>query len=315
MENIIKEREKELTFQPDFNATSSYFHRKNPRDRKDDPLNTSINSNLTTNPNTNKRKRDFNKLYEEFMLKKQMHEKALMILRQNKENREIRMCTDRPTINKNYKIKNRKKTPDVGCTRNEFLYNLNKDILNKRKEKIALRESEYNDKEKYPFRPNISTNETLMNKSFIEGPKNMPKGSQEYIKRNRSLIQFRKRERNNEQNKIIGANYDKIKNQKVNLPRIKDLEPNTNLTQQRDMDDSNNNNNNDNEAYFTIQVKTAKGRIKPLKIYINNNPIEAANKFCDENNIRKETRDKIIQKIKELKIIYKGIENSKDKKE
>ena len=32
-----------------------------------------------------------------------------------------------------------------------------------------------------------------------------------------------------------------------------------------------------------------------------------ANKFCDENNIKKETREKIIQKIKELKIIYKGI--------
>ena len=128
MENIIKEREKDLTFQPDFNATSSYFHSKNLKDKKEDSLNISINSNLTTNSNTNKKKRDFNKLYQEFMLKKQMHEKALRILRENKEKREIRMCTDRPSINRNYKIKNRKKTPEVGCTRNEFLYNLNKDI-------------------------------------------------------------------------------------------------------------------------------------------------------------------------------------------
>ena len=308
----MKEREKELTFQPDFNATQSYFRHKNLKDKKDDSLNTSINSNLTTNSTTNKKKHNFNKLYEEFMLKKQMHEKALMILRENKEKREIRMCTDRPTINKNFKIKNRKKTPEVGTTRNEFLYNLNKDILNKRKENLALKESQYLDKEKYPFRPNISNNESLMNKSFREGPQNLPKGSQEYIKRNRSLIQFRKRERNDIQNKVIGANYDKIKNQKVNLPRIKDLEPNTNLNQQKDID--NNSINNDNEAYFTIQVKTSKGRIKPLKIYINKNPIEAANKFCDENNIKKETREKIIQKIKELKIIYKGIENGNDKK-
>ena len=309
--DIMKEREKELTFQPDFNATSSYFHRKNLKDKKEDLLNTSINSNLTTNSKANKKKRDFNKLYEEFMLKKQMHEKALMILRENKEKRELRMCTDRPSINKNYKIKNRKKTPEVGCTRNEFLYNLNKDILNKRKENLALSESQYLDKEKYPFRPNISTNESLMNKSFREGPQNMPKGSKEYIKRNRSYIQFKKREKNNLENKTFGTNYDKIKNQKVNLPKIKDLEPNTNLTQQKDTD--NNSTNNDNETYFTIQVKTAKGRIKPLKIYINNNPIETANKFCDENNIKEETREKIIQKIKELKIIYKGIE--KDKKE
>ena len=37
------------------------------------------------NSNKNKKKRDFNKMYEEFMLKKKMHEQALMILRQNKD--------------------------------------------------------------------------------------------------------------------------------------------------------------------------------------------------------------------------------------
>ena len=176
---------------------------------------------------------------------------------------------------------------------------------------MALRE--YLDKEKYPFRPNISNNESLMNKSFREGPQYMPKGSQEYIKRNRSYILFKKRERNNLENKTIGANYEKMKNQKINLPKIKDLEPNNNLTKQKDID--NNGNNNDNESYFTIQVKTAKGRIKPLKIFINNNPFETVNKFCDENNIKKETREKILQKIREIKIIYKGIEKEKDKKE
>ena len=327
MEDIIKEREKELTFQPDFNATASYFRKKNKNDKNEDIKdihNTSINSNIS-----NKKKHDFNKLYEEFMLKKQMHEKALMILRENKERREIRMCTDRPKINKDYKIKNRKKTPEVGCTRNEFLYNLNKDIINNRKQKILEMENEY--KEKYSFRPNITNNAILMNKSFVDGPKHKPKGSEAYIKRNRSVIQFRKREKNNLQNKIIGSNYEKVINQKINLPRIKDLEPSTNLMQQNEIqkkenkenninDNStnnnieNNNNSNDEDIYFTIQVKTSKGRIKPLKIYINNNPIETANKFCDENNIKKSTRDKIIQKIKELKKVYQEIGDQEDKK-
>ena len=328
MENIIREREKELTFQPDFNATSSYFRKKN---KNEDLLNTSISSNMTNKTNKpNKKKHDFNKLYEEFMMKKQMHERALMILREKKEKREIRMCTDRPKINNEYIIKNRKKTPEKGCTRNEFLYNLNKDILNRKKEKLIERENEYNNKEKYPFRPNISNNETLMNKSFMDGPKKKPRGSEEYIKRNRSVIQFKRRERDKENNRIIGSNYEKLIRQKFNLPKIKDLEPNTNILQQKEEDkkEIQNNNkgilekenkgkennkdedikeNNDNDVYFTIQVKTAKGRIKPLKIYINNNPIETANKFCDENNIKKVTRDKIIQKIKELKEVYKEL--------
>ena len=319
MENIIKEREKELTFQPDFNATSSYFRKKN---KNEDLLNTSINSNITNKTNkTNKKKHDFNKLYEEFMMKKQMHERALMILRENREKREIKMCTDRPKINNNYKIKNRKKTPEKGCTRNEFLYNLNKDILNRKKEKFLEKENEYNNKEKYPFRPNISNNDSLMNKSFMEGPKKKPRGSEEYIKRNRSVIQFKRRERDKELNRTIGSNYEKLIRQKFNLPKIKDLEPNTNIHQQKEVENQNNNkeiinkeniqenkkeNNDDEDPYFTILVKTAKGT-KPLKIYINNNPIEAANKFCDENNIKKVTRDNIIQKIKELKKVYKEL--------
>ena len=252
------------------------------------------------------------------MLKKRMHEQALMILRENKQRREIKMCTDRPKINKHFKIKNRKKTPEVGCTRNEFLYKLNKDILDRRKKKIE----EDNDiiMKKYPFRPNVINDENIVNKIFTESKKNKPRGTEEYIKRNRSVIQFRIREKSNEQKKLQCSNYEKIMNQKINLPRIKDLEPSTNLLQKNEIErkeskkeNAESNNNEDNDVYFTIQVKTAKGKIKPLKIYINNNPIEKANNFCDVNNIKKATRDKIIQKIQELQKIYKDIgEDKKD---
>ena len=319
-EKIIKEREKELTFQPDFNATASYFRRKNKQEKKEDIINNiSLNTTISNiSGNSNKKKNNFNKLYEEFMLKKQMHEKALMILRENKEKRELRMCTDRPKINKDYKFKKREKTPEIGCTRNEFLYKLNKDIINKKKEKVIEKENEF--KEKYPFRPNVHKKEDLMNKSFIDGDKNKPKGSDAYIKRNRSVIQFKKREKDNLQNKITGANYEKVKKQKIMLPRIKDLEPSSNLMQQKENEkkekrENNNENNNEdnknvneNDVFFTIQVRTAKGKIKPLKIYINNNPIETVNNFCDINNIKKGTREKIIQKVNELKDIYKEIQ-------
>ena len=317
MKDIIKEREKELTFQPDFNATASYFRKKNKDDNNDDDNNSMNSSNTTT---SNKR-RNFNKLYQEFMLKKRMHEQALRILRENKEKKEIKMCTHMPKINKHYKIKNRKRTPEVGCSRHEFLYNLNKDIMSRREQKKTEMENEYNNKELYPFIPKINNNYNTINKSFMES--NKPKGSEAYIKRNRSVIQFKNRERINEQNRITGSNYEKVMNQKINLPRIKDLEPSTNIseeneTQRKDINSNNNekdnNENNDSDVYFTIQVKTSKGKTKPLKIYINKNPIEEANTFCDVNNIRQATRDKIIQKIKELQKIYKEIDNKEDKK-
>ena len=44
---------------------------------------------------------------------------------------------------------------------------------------------------------------------------------------------------------------------------------------------------------------------------MNKNPIETANNFCDQNNIKKSTKEKIIQKIKELQKVYIDIEAKK----
>ena len=260
------------------------------------------------------------------MFKKRLHEQALMVLRENKERREAKMYTGRPSINRDYKIKNRKRTPEVGCSRNEFLYKLNKDIMDNRKQKMSEEEKEL--KKRFSFKPKISTNKFLTNKSYVDGPKYKPKGAEAYIKRNRSVIQFRKRKAE-EANKPVEFNYDKILKKKAYVPRIKDLEPSTNLMERNEIQSneaksiknndnqsmSNYNNNNDNDIYFTIKVKTVTGRVKPLKIYLNNNPIETANNFCDANNIQKNTRDKIIKKIKELKEIYQEMGIKEDKKE
>ena len=337
MEELIKERDKELTFQPDFNATTTYFKRKSINDKKEDIQNNSLNNSSISglNSNKNKKKHDFNKIYEEFMLKKKMHEQALMILRQNKDKKEIKMCTDRPKINKHYKIKNRKKTPEVGCSRNEFLYKLNKEILNTRKEKILERQKEIEEKETFSFRPIINKNDIFLNKKFAERHKRMPRGSEEYIKRNRSVIQFKKRQFNYQLN--TDSNYEKPENQKVNLYKINNTEQKNSINNMNKVNNLNNINNINNfnkedteqkehkeykeqedknakaedkisnkndDVYFTIQVKTAEGFIKPLKIFINKNPIETANNFCDINNIKKSTRDKIIQNIKILQKQY-----------
>lgn len=339
MEELIKERDKELTFQPDFNATTSYFKRKSINEKKEDILNNTLNNSSISgvNSNKNKKKHDFNKIYEEFMIKKKMHEQALMILRQNKDKKEIKMCTDRPQINKHYKIKNRKKTPEVGCSRNEFLYRLNKEILNTKKQKILERQKEIEEKETFSFMPSINKNDKYLNKNFAEGPKRKPRGSEEYIKRNRSVIQFKKRQFNYQLN--TDSNYEKPEYHKINLHKIKDIVQKNNINnvnnenninkinytnninkqdiekehkenkEYKEYKDNiaktdNKNNSQKDDVYFTIQVKTAEGYVKPLKIYLNNNPIETANNFCDINNIRKTTRDKIIQNIKQLQKKY-----------
>ena len=61
MENIKNERDKELTFQPDFNATTSYFRQKIKTEKDEDILSTSINSSFTNR--TTFKKQNFNKLY------------------------------------------------------------------------------------------------------------------------------------------------------------------------------------------------------------------------------------------------------------
>lgn len=331
MEEIIKERDKELTFQPDFNATTSYFKRKSITDKKEDIQNNSMNNSSISgmNSNKNKKKHDFNKIYEEFMLKKKMHEQALMILRQNKDKKEIKMCTDRPKINKNYKIKNRKKTPEVGCSRNEFLYKLNKEIQDTKKQKILERQREIDEKETFSFMPTINKSNIFLNKNFAERPKRMPRGSEEYIKRNRSVIQFKKRQFNYQFN--TDSNYEKKEHHKVNLHKFIDTEQKNSVNNVNNINNINNIakkdieqkdhkeykeqkdniektddkiNSQKDDVYFTIQVKTAEGYVKPLKIYMNKNPIETANNFCDINNIRKSTRDKIILNIKKLQKQY-----------
>jgi hypothetical protein len=299
MEEIIKERDKDLTFQPNFNATTSYFKRKSINDKKEDIQNNSMNNSSISgvNSNKNKKKRDFNKMYEEFMLKKKMHEQALMILRQNKDKKEIKMCTDRPKINKHYKIKNRKKTPEVGCSRNEFLYKLNKEIQDTRKQKILERQKEIEEKETFSFMPTINKN---LKKNYAEHPKRMPRGSEQYIKRNRSVIQFKKRQFNYQLN--TDSNYEKEEHQKTNLHIMKDTKKKNNVNNVNNI-----NKRNSQDDYF---VGCSVKRLAPIiEIDVNNLQFSPspARQYKIFSSRKKESRNKfnktaITSNFKDIKI-------------
>ena len=122
--NIIKEKDKELTFEPDFEKTNKYFYKYSKfQYNKDNSIIDIINKYSNKNP---KQKHDFNKVYERFKADKELHEKTLQRIREIQEEKELKMCTNIPKINKynpQFKSpsKNQEKQP-----RYKLLYNLRK---------------------------------------------------------------------------------------------------------------------------------------------------------------------------------------------
>ena len=99
--NIIKEKDKELTFEPDFEKTSKYFYKhSNFQYNKD----ISIINLINKFKKKTKQKHDFNKVYERFKAEKERHEKTLQRIREIEEEKELKMCTNVPKINKTTKI-------------------------------------------------------------------------------------------------------------------------------------------------------------------------------------------------------------------
>ena len=127
--NLLKEKEKELTFEPDtsksnyiFDKNSKYNYYNNDKDV----------SNKNYNNYSKKGKYDFNKIYERFMNEKKNHEETLEKLREIKKRKELKKCTYKPNINQNSHDK-MNKTLDYEDSK----------ILNKRK-KIPIYERLYN---------------------------------------------------------------------------------------------------------------------------------------------------------------------------
>ena len=94
--NLMKEEEKELTFEPDI-SKSYYKFDKNSKYNLYNNNNKDILNKTYTNFSRGG-KYDFNKIYERFMNQKKMQEKVLEKLRKIKDQKELKKCTHTPKI-------------------------------------------------------------------------------------------------------------------------------------------------------------------------------------------------------------------------
>ena len=338
--NIIKERQKDLTFKP--NLTSrNFFNKYSKYDYDKDNSNDLVNLSNTENNTSKKSKYDFNKTYKRFMAEKELHEKTLEKIRQKKTEKELKNCRFKPKINK-FKIK----SPDKRNTNiNKSIDSQNSKILTKSHSTIDVikhpkYQKIYNKKkinkinktienENCTFKPMLNTNNENLKKTFLKMEKiKKPKGYCDYIKRNRAIIERKESQKKYQEDKIYGKNYEKIKNMKIKPFNITDLNGNkkknnkinkTNISissspyDKSTIDQNNNTNINKLEnkkiekviedIFFTINIKIPNGQLKPLKINKKNynDTIELVNNFCKIYSINNENKEAILKKINQYK--------------
>ena len=346
--NIIQERDKELTFEPNFSSKAFFYkHSKYNYDKDNDKDNNNI-SIISNNKSPKRKKHDFNKVYERFMADKDLHDKTLERLRKIKMDKELKMCTDVPKINKyvpsasNRKYKNKTMESDEPKTlQKNKSYS---DIKNPVYMKLYKQRKEYNEKnninnndnsrldENCTFKP-VITDPDVMMKTF-SNMKNMrkPKGYNEYVKRNRSILEKKENDKKIEEDKKFGRNYDKIKkvkikalnitdlngsnkkNKKINIP-IPSSNSNRSLQQKINLNNDFMNNSESEKVeniidgvYITIDIKVPNGLLKPLKIYnkSDNETIELVNNFCRIYTINEENKKIILKNVLQYKNAFFG---------
>ena len=172
--------------------------------------------------------------------------------------------------------------------------------------------------------------------------KNMkkPKGYNEYIQRNRSILEKKEYEKKLEEDKKYGRGYEKIQKKKLKPFNITDLNggngnnrkikkinipipsPNSNRSN-RSLEQNNNDfvNNFENEKvgniiddiYINIDIKIPNGLLKPLKIYNRNDKdtVEMVNNFCNIYSINDENKKEILKKVIEYKNAFFNINLNK----
>ena len=338
--NIIKERDKDLTFQPEFSSNTFFYKHSKYNYDNDNSIIDSKNASYVSNVSSKRQKHDFDKVYERFMAEKDLHEKTLERIREIKRQKEKNMCTNVPKINKyvpksrDKKLKNRtieseeskilKKndsTFDIKIPRYKILYNMRKDLTDK-SNKIVLDEN-------CTFKPVLTSNNEIMNKTF-SNMKNIkkPKGYNEYVQRNRAILEKKEYEKKREEDKKYGKNYEKIQKMKFKPLKITDLNENNIKKKQKIISIPSSDNNRSNrsleqnikndsmsnleddkreniidDVYINIDIKIPNGLLKPLKIYNrnDNDTIEMVNNFCKIYSINDENKKAIIKKVLQYK--------------
>ena len=343
--NIIKEKDKELTFEPNFISNNYFYKYSQFQYNKDNSLIELINKYKNKNQNPQKQKHDFNKVYERFKEEKERHDKTLQKIRQMQEEDELKMCTNVPKINKYIpKLRNESNSPSTEKKKKildteEKIYNVNK--TNKKQPRYKLLynlHQKYNKRDKIEkridksdildenctFVPKIS-NIDIMNRTFSNiKKKKKPKGFNDYVNRNRTVLEKKEHEKKIEDDKRYGRNYDKMQKNKIKIKplNITDLSKSASKAKKNKQFIINSNTNsknkynlntekNDNiikDVYITLDIKTPSGIIKQLKIYnkTDKNTIEDINSFCKIYSLNEEVKKMLIKKAIQYKYNFFG---------
>ena len=248
------------------------------------------NNNINKDKKKEKRKNyNFDKLYESFMLKKNIREKTLKIMReeQEKENYEnLSKYTYIPKINK----KNEKKLDLNNTSIYEQLYkrrNDKKRII----EKLKYKYNKDNNKEEQnlSFKPQILEYEGIKQK-FKKN--RIPKNCCRYINKNLELIKRKNEERIKEENKYNGSNYEKVRKIKFNcegsLYKPKKIKKEIKK-----------------EKGMSVQIKLPYGKMVKLNIDLNEDVEKKVDEFCKIYSLNENIKRKIINQIENYKNIYK----------
>ena len=150
-----------------------------------------------------------------------------------KQEKELKMCTKVPKINK-YVPKSsdrtvKKKTRIIDPV-SQFLRKNNStfDIKLPRFQKLyEMKKKDYVENKKLDdnctFKPNISSNNEILNRTFSNMSKIKPKGFNDYVERNRALLKKKEYQKKLEEDKKYGKNYEKIQKKKIKPFNITDL--------------------------------------------------------------------------------------------
>ena len=335
--NIMKESEKDLTFEPNFDKSKYFYKYSNFQYNKDNSIIDIINKFKNSGKKT---KHDFNKVYERFKAEKELREKNLQRIREIQREKELKECTNVPKINKyrppskspnKSQLTKDKNDDSILDTEKKILQNkksfikepIYKRLYNLRKkhdksEKKQINKDDIVD-ENCTFKPKISDNE-IMNKTFSNMKKKPePKGFNDYVDRNRSLLKKKEEEKKLEEDKKYGRGYDKIQKlrndalnrleksfskDKNNIKYI-DTEPNN---QNKYFFEKGKNNAIIDNIYITLDIKLSNGIIKPLKIYnkSDKDTIEDIYNFCKAYSLSEEFNKILIKKAMNYKYNFYG---------
>ena len=277
--DLIEDRDKELTFEPDLSKSNNYVF-KNAKYKDYNTNKENLNDSYTDTSRI--KKTNFNKIYERFMEEKKMKEEAIKLMREIKKEKEIKKCTLRPKINeykprKSYLNNRLNKSVDISINNNnkkisifERLYSLRK-IYNQKKIKLDENEelgTKFNSKRSYKDNNNNISN----SKNKVIKPILAKREINNYVIKNKNL--------NNNINKNVDTNKIYLKkNTKMKMNHF-------NISKEND------NNIIDNISVI-MEIKIPNGKSKPFKVYKNQNINESVEEFCKNNRINKEDKKAI----------------------